>query len=203
MAARSHDIMARINGIVFVHGGPGAEQAAVGCDGTNERARKDIKTYTVNTRNYLQSFLWNAAGALWYRGLVSDPPDAVSDEDVTAVLKSLGASRMVVGHTVSRHRQDQGLAQQPRVPDRRGHVGRRVLSGRPARGARDRQTAPLPRSIWGSAKSSFLHHLAEQALQQIDVICEHAEDRVLIETQRDARLRDDAAAAHRQAGQRG
>ena len=98
---RTHDIMARINGIVFVHGGPGAEQAAVGCEGTNERARKDIKTVTVNTPNYLQSFLWNASGALWFRGLVSDPPDAVSDDEVTAVLKSLGATRMVVGHTVT------------------------------------------------------------------------------------------------------
>jgi hypothetical protein len=99
---RAHDIMARVNGIAFVHGGPGPVQAAVGCDGTNAQARKDIKTYTVSTPKVLDSFLWNADGALWYRGLVTEPEaGGATPDDVTAVLKALGATRIVVGHTVT------------------------------------------------------------------------------------------------------
>ena len=99
---RTHDIMARINGIAFVHGGPGPDQAAVGCDGTNAQARKDIQKYTVSNRDYLMSFLWNANGALWYRGLVTEPEGGgATPDEVTAVLKALGATRIVVGHTVT------------------------------------------------------------------------------------------------------
>jgi len=44
--------------------------------------------------------LWNADGPLWYRGLVGVEP-AASPDDVTAILKGLGATRLVVGHTAS------------------------------------------------------------------------------------------------------
>jgi hypothetical protein len=99
---RAHDVMARINGIAFVHGGPDPKQAAVGCDGTNAQARKDIKKYTVSNPDYLNSFLWNANGALWYRGLVSEPEaGGATPDDVTAVLKALDVTRIVVGHTVN------------------------------------------------------------------------------------------------------
>jgi len=99
---RAHDIMARVNGIAFVHGGPDPQQAAVGCDGTNAQARKDIKTYTVSHPDILKSFLWNANGSLWYRGLVTEPEaGGATPDDVTAVLKALDATRIVVGHTVT------------------------------------------------------------------------------------------------------
>jgi hypothetical protein len=98
---REHNVMARINDIVFVHGGPAPGSATDGCDGTNARIRTELPTVGLNDANRDSSLLWWPEGPLWFRGLVTDPPTAgaSSDEDVTAVLKSLGASRIVVGHT--------------------------------------------------------------------------------------------------------
>ncbi len=98
---REHDVMARINGIVFVHGGPAPAAAAAGCDGTNARIRTELQTIPVTDPRRDSTLLWGPDGPLWFRGLVTDPPTAgaSSDDDVTAVLKSLGATRMVVGHT--------------------------------------------------------------------------------------------------------
>ena len=94
---RGHDVMARVNGVAFVHGGPGPSLAQVGCAGTNARARAEVLTVKVGEPN---SLLWNPEGPLWFRGLVGGDPVSTGD-DVTAVLKGLDASRIVVGHSVS------------------------------------------------------------------------------------------------------
>ena len=98
---RTHDVIARVNGIAFVHGGPNVNAAAAGCAGINARARSEIKTVKMSDPNLTQTFIWSPDGPLWFRGLVGAPPVPSSDEDVTAVLKALGASHIVVGHTMS------------------------------------------------------------------------------------------------------
>ena len=97
---RRHDIMARINGTVFVHAGPNKDFAARGCAGLNKDARNEIKALNLNAPDILKQLLWSPDGPLWYRGLVGVEPVATPDE-VTSILKSLGGTRMVVGHTAS------------------------------------------------------------------------------------------------------
>ena len=94
---REHDVMARVNGVAFVHAGPGPAMAQAGCAGTNARARAELRTVQVGDP---KSFLWSPDGPLWFRGLVGVDP-ASTAEDVTAVLKSLDVSHIVVGHSVS------------------------------------------------------------------------------------------------------
>jgi len=98
---REHDIMARINGIIFVHAGPARAFADRGCAAMNAEAREELKApVNLSDPKLTDRMLWNADGPLWYRGLVGVEP-AASPDDVTAILKALGATRMVVGHTAS------------------------------------------------------------------------------------------------------
>ena len=97
---REHDVMARINDIIFVHAGPARTFAERGCAALNALAREEMKSLNLSDPNIRDRSLWSADGPLWYRGLVGVEP-AASPNDVTAILKGLGASKIVVGHTAS------------------------------------------------------------------------------------------------------
>jgi hypothetical protein len=97
---RQHDIMARINGIVFVHAGPGRAFAERGCAAINAQGRQEMKSLSMSDPEIRNRMVWHAEGPLWYRGLVGVAPAATPD-DVTAILKALGGTRMVIGHTAS------------------------------------------------------------------------------------------------------
>lgn len=98
---RQHDIMVRINGIAFVHAGPGRAFADRGCAGLNADARGEIKSLNLADPDLKKKLLWSPEGPLWYRGFVGVEPVASAD-DVTAVLTALGASHMVIGHTATK-----------------------------------------------------------------------------------------------------
>lgn len=98
---RQHDIMVRINGIAFVHAGPGRTFADRGCAGLNADARTELKALNLQAPDLKKQLLWSPEGPLWYRGFVGVEPVA-SDDDVTAILKALGVSRMVIGHTATK-----------------------------------------------------------------------------------------------------
>lgn len=97
---RQHGIMARINGTVFVHGGVTPAVAARGCAAINDAARTEIATLRLGSPGLDKALLWSSDGPLWYRGLAGVEP-AATEADVTAALTALGATRIVVGHTVS------------------------------------------------------------------------------------------------------
>lgn len=97
---RQHDIMARINGTIFVHAGPNRAFAARGCAGLNADARADVKTLDLADPDIRKKLLWSPDGPLWYRGFAGVEPAATAD-DVTAVLAALGGSRMVIGHSAN------------------------------------------------------------------------------------------------------
>jgi hypothetical protein len=97
---RRHDIMARINGVVFAHAGPNRTFAERGCAGLNADAHVELKALNLADPNIKKTTLWSPDGPLWYRGLVGVDP-AASPEDVKAILASLGATRIVVGHTAT------------------------------------------------------------------------------------------------------
>jgi len=97
---REHDIMARVNGTIFVHGGVNPSSASLGCNGINARARAEAKTVKATDPNLDRTLTWNADGPLWFRGIAGVEP-VLTDEELAASLKSLGGTRIVIGHTVS------------------------------------------------------------------------------------------------------
>jgi hypothetical protein len=96
---RDRDAMIKINGILFMHGGPSALVASIGCAAVNARVRTELATVTAADPNLSQTLVIGTDGPLWYRGL-SVPTSGVVPADVEAILFSLGARAVVVGHTV-------------------------------------------------------------------------------------------------------
>lgn len=92
---RQHPAMVVINGVGFVHGGIDLENAALGCSGINAGVQQDVGIVDPTPEQILAMLSVKETGPLWYRGLVqgSEVPD------VTAILKTLGARALVVGHT--------------------------------------------------------------------------------------------------------
>jgi 3',5'-cyclic AMP phosphodiesterase CpdA len=104
---RGHSVMVKINGVAFVHGGTTPAAAAAGCAGINAAARAELGQATPTDRD-TPTFLTDIQGPLWFRGLVDDPA-TVTAGDVDAILRSLDARAIVVGHTVQQTVDDRGL----------------------------------------------------------------------------------------------
>ena len=96
---RERDAMVKINGIVFIHGGPSAVVAPLGCAAINAQVRSELLTVTVTDPAFDHSLIMGTDGPLWYRGLVDGTP-GVGQPEVEAILKALDARAVVVGHTV-------------------------------------------------------------------------------------------------------
>jgi predicted MPP superfamily phosphohydrolase len=92
---RQHPAMVMINGIGFVHGGIDLETAALGCDAINAGVQQDVSIVDPTPEQILAMLSVKETGPLWYRGLVQGP----AVPDVAAILKTLGARALVVGHT--------------------------------------------------------------------------------------------------------
>lgn len=91
---RALPVAARVEDTVFVHGGITPEVAALGLDTINARVHESLRTGR-------QDALLGSEGPLWYRGYVQDPEDQACPR-LARALESLGARRMVVGHTTRR-----------------------------------------------------------------------------------------------------
>ena len=105
--ATKNPAIAKVGGTLFVHGGISAETAAIPLEQVNLRYRKAMAAADETTLN-------DPLGPLWYRGLVlKDPeadaarkaanrlPPASVEEELTKVLTTYGAKRLVIGHTPS------------------------------------------------------------------------------------------------------
>jgi hypothetical protein len=100
---RQRDLMARINGVVYLHGGVTPEVAALGCAEINRRVRAEING-PMPPATADGSLLFAETGPLWWRGLAdtgAPQADAVDEEELAGILKSLDATAIVIGHTVS------------------------------------------------------------------------------------------------------
>lgn len=96
---RARDAVIKINGIVFMHGGPSVTTAPLGCATINTNVRAELSTLTVTDPAFDKSLIMGADGPLWYRGLVDGTP-GVGAPEVESILTALGARAVVVGHTV-------------------------------------------------------------------------------------------------------
>lgn len=90
---RERDVVGRVGDAVFVHGGVTPAFAALGIDRINDQARSAI---AAGSGAVLES-----DGPLWFRDYVNAPESAACPPLEQAV-RSLGATRMVVGHTTRR-----------------------------------------------------------------------------------------------------
>ncbi len=94
---RTHDVVARINGIVFLHGGISPAVAAQSCDEINATVRRELTSELDRTRAApLASLAAREDGPLWYRGLAQIP-----EADVEDILAKQHARAIVIGHTVT------------------------------------------------------------------------------------------------------
>jgi hypothetical protein len=98
---RDHAAAARINGVLFLHGGVSPRVAPLGCEGINAGVKADL---TTGFAKFLQAPLETLAGAedgpLWYRGLAQQD-ETVFAPEVEKILDAARARAIVIGHTVT------------------------------------------------------------------------------------------------------
>lgn len=92
---RGLDVVARINGVLFLHGGISPAVAPMTCEQINDTVHREL----AGERPDARGLATREDGPLWYRGLAQEPDDFASSVD--AILASQKASAIVVGHTVS------------------------------------------------------------------------------------------------------
>jgi hypothetical protein len=98
---RGNAAAARINGILFLHGGVSSRIAPLGCSGMNAGIRADLTTGLEQVRQApLESLSMSEDGPLWYRRLARDDEEAFAPE-LDRILETVDARAIVIGHTVS------------------------------------------------------------------------------------------------------
>ncbi len=97
---RTHDTMAIINGVAYMHAGTSAETAKLGCAGINQKVRSEFDKVELGTPEAATSLTLSPEGPLWYRGLVPGTGDTtVTPEELDGIMKTLGVKRFVLGHS--------------------------------------------------------------------------------------------------------
>jgi hypothetical protein len=98
---RQRPVVAKVNGVVFVHGGLTPEVAALGCEAINAQVRRELTDDVAKTKEApLATLAAGENGPLWYRGLAKDDESMLAPQ-VDQVLQSIGARAVVVGHSVT------------------------------------------------------------------------------------------------------
>lgn len=98
---RGHTAAARINGILFLHGGLSPRVASLGCEGMNAGVLADLTTGLPKFAAEPATTLAGAEdGPLWYRGLALEDETTFAPE-VDKILEAVRARAIVVGHTVT------------------------------------------------------------------------------------------------------
>jgi hypothetical protein len=96
---RRHGAMARINGVVFVHGGVSPSLAARGCEAINRDVRLELGNLLhPDDPRAVDTLVAGPAGPLWHRDLALDDTP-LREADVETILEGLRARAIIVGHT--------------------------------------------------------------------------------------------------------
>jgi hypothetical protein len=95
---RERPTVARINGIVFLHGGITEMAASLGCEGINAAVRKDLLSLPVPSEQVPALFAASETGPLWFRGLANEPEASLSST-IDVILQRMQARAIVIGHT--------------------------------------------------------------------------------------------------------
>ena len=92
----------RVGNTVFAHGGISEKYANMGIHGVNQAKDAQIDAFVKEPEVIQQYVKWPMfadEGPAWYRGYAEQPEPQVCPQ-LRRVLRSLGAERMIVGHTV-------------------------------------------------------------------------------------------------------
>ncbi len=94
---RERPTVARINGVLFLHGGISPETAPLGCDGINAAIAKELAALPPPEQ---AASLMSASetGPLWYRGLALQTEEEVAPI-LQTILEQMKARAIVVGHS--------------------------------------------------------------------------------------------------------
>jgi calcineurin-like phosphoesterase family protein len=95
---RQRAAVARINGILFLHGGISEPVSMMGCEGVNAAVRKELMSLPVPLAQVATLFSASETGPLWYRGLASEPESSLAPT-LDVILERMKARAMVIGHT--------------------------------------------------------------------------------------------------------
>jgi hypothetical protein len=91
--------VAKINGVLFLHGGISPAAAALSCDAINDTVRRELTTDLDKTRAApLATLTAREDGPFWYRGLAQPETPASQVDDLLAQQR---ARAIVIGHTVA------------------------------------------------------------------------------------------------------
>ncbi|TPX30885.1 hypothetical protein SmJEL517_g05668 [Synchytrium microbalum] len=93
---RSLDLVAKVNGTVFCHGGITPHWAKVGISTINQSARRSLFSRTPEEGSLNPVF--GADGPLWDRSYAQEDEKTICSK-LTEALREMNARRMVVGHT--------------------------------------------------------------------------------------------------------
>jgi hypothetical protein len=98
---RDRKVVARINGIVFLHGGLTPEVASLTCEGINRATQAELQGQMPPPDP--KALITSGEGPLWYRGMIDDgaAPGPADQAKVDAALKAIDARAIVLGHTVT------------------------------------------------------------------------------------------------------
>jgi hypothetical protein len=97
---RNRPPVARINGVVFLHGGVSVDVAELGCAGINEAVRKELQALPMPPERAAGLLSVRETGPLWYRGL-ADEPEETFMASLPLILEKMKARSIVIGHTVA------------------------------------------------------------------------------------------------------
>jgi Calcineurin-like phosphoesterase len=106
---RRQNVAVKINEVVFVHGGISEKYAQWGIQEINDRYREELDNIwrefkganlpaNFRTSNATPSIVYRGESPLWYRELATVPEEDLSEE-LDTILKTLGATVMVIAHT--------------------------------------------------------------------------------------------------------
>jgi hypothetical protein len=95
---RQRAAVARVNGILFLHGGISEPVSMMGCDGINAGVRKDLLSLPVPLDQVASLFSASETGPLWYRGLAQEPEASLAPT-LDMILERMKARAIVIGHT--------------------------------------------------------------------------------------------------------
>ena len=98
---REHPAVARVNGVVFLHGGISPEVAPLGCKEINKRVRRELtKDFRKTRQDTKLTLVAGETGPLWYRGLAKEDEELFAPA-LDQILADMKARAIVVGHTVT------------------------------------------------------------------------------------------------------
>jgi len=95
---RARPAVARVNGVLFLHGGISDAVAGLGCEGVNDRVAREMKTLPGDPAKVAAMFSSGESGPLWYRGLAQEPEAAFAPM-LDSILGRMHARAIVIGHT--------------------------------------------------------------------------------------------------------